>query len=247
MKVNQKQRRATRKKIIQAAVGVMIEKGVKSATMREIAKLAGIGDATIYNYFPTKEAIIYGYYEDSCDAAVEQVNRIEGFAGYTLQEQLQSLLETMLTQFLADREFIQTTFTRTFITPGPNQARTKSIRKRFFTMVQEILYRAEANGDIPEMVFGDITSQMFWDYYLAIVAYWLKDQSDQFTDTTVLVDLSLDLACAMLKSGLLNKAFSMASFLFKTHVLSRMDLFTEQIATINRMKRQFMGDDDEDE
>ena len=92
MKVNQKQRLATRKKIIDAAVGVIIEKGFKSATMREIAKQAGIGDATIYNYFPTKEAILYGYYEDRLASAVEQVGGIEGFAGYTFQEQLQSLL-----------------------------------------------------------------------------------------------------------------------------------------------------------
>ena len=114
-------------------------------------------------------------------------------------------------------------------------------------MVRQMFRAAEEKGEIPEMVFGDILSQLFWDYYLAMVAYWLKDQSDQFANTTILVDLSLDMICAVLKSGLFNKAFNMASFLFKNHILSRMDLFTDQIATVSRMKKQFMGDIDEDE
>jgi AcrR family transcriptional regulator len=246
MKVNQKQRLATRKKIIDAAVEIIISKGVKSATMREIAKSAGIGDATIYNYFPTKEAIIYGYYEDGLAAAMVQVNGIEGFDAYNLQEQLQSLLESLLTNFLADREFVQATFTRVFFGLSQNYNRLKPIRKRFIGFVKEILESAESREEIPEIVFADMLGQLFWDYYMAMVSYWLKDTSDQFANTTVLVDLSLDLTCTMIKSGFFNKAFSMATFLFKNHVLSRMDLLADKFSTISRIKDQFMGEADED-
>lgn len=241
MKVTQKQRLATRKKIIAAAVEIIILKGVKSATMREIAKAAGIGDATIYNYFPTKDAIVYGYYEDCLDAAVEQVKGIEGFEGYSLQEQLQSLVETVLTLFLADREFVQTTFTQIFFGLSPGHTRLKPIRRQFFLIIGEIFQAAEAREEIPEIVFSEILNQLFWDYFIAMVAYWLRDGSDQFTDTTVLIDLSLDLICTVIKSGFFNKAFNIASFLFKNHILSRMDLFAEQLAAFQGVKRQFMG------
>lgn len=246
MKVTQKQRLATRKKIIGAAVAVMIVKGVKAATMREIAKSAGIGDATIYNYFPTKEAIIYGFYEDCLDAAVVQAKSIEGFDGFTLQEQLQSLMENVLTLFLADREFVQATFTGVFFGLSQSHTRLKPIRRQFLAFVKEIFQTAEARDEIPGIVFGDILHQLFWDYFVAVVAYWRRDDSDQFANTTVLIDLSLDLTLTVIKSGFFNKAFDMASFLFKNHILSRMDLFTEKFAAARSMKQQFMGAGDEE-
>ena len=245
MKVTRKQQLATRKKIIEAAVDIIIAKGIKSATMREIAKSAGIGDATIYNYFPTKEAIIYGYYEDSLDVAVAQVKNIDGFDSFSLQEQLQSFMETVLTLFLADREFVQTTFNQIFFGLGQGHARLKPIRRQFIQMVDEIFKAAESRGEVPEIVFSDMLFQLLWEYFLAMAAYWLRDDSDQFANTTILLDLSLDLTCTVIQSGMFNKAFDMASFLFKNHVLSRMDMFTEQIETFRNMRRQFRGSDRE--
>ena len=246
MKVNEKQRIATRKKIINAAVEVIIEKGLKTASMREIAKLAGIGDATIYNYFPTKEALIYGYYEDRIETAVDQMKKIDGVADFTLQEQLQSLVEGVLEQFLADREFVQATFTQVFFGFSQSHARMKPIRRQFHDVVKGMFEGAEDRGEIPDIVFGDVLYQLFWDYFVTITAYWSKDDSDQFANTSILLDMSLDLTCTVIKSGLFNKAFDMASFLFKNHILSRMDIFADQIATVSRMKKQFMGDADED-
>ena len=56
MKISKKQQKENRTKIIAATVDLVISKDLKSATMREIARKAGVGDATIYNYFSTKEA-----------------------------------------------------------------------------------------------------------------------------------------------------------------------------------------------
>jgi len=50
---SEKNKAKTRIKILEASVDVIIEKGYKSASMREIARRAGVGDATIYNYFPS--------------------------------------------------------------------------------------------------------------------------------------------------------------------------------------------------
>jgi AcrR family transcriptional regulator len=54
----------------------MIEKGFKSATMREIARRSEIGDTTIYNYFPNKESILYAYYEDHFLSCAEKLKNI---------------------------------------------------------------------------------------------------------------------------------------------------------------------------
>lgn len=50
-------------KILEGAQGVMREKGVRAVTTHAIAAAAGANVASIYQYFPNKEAIIQALYE----------------------------------------------------------------------------------------------------------------------------------------------------------------------------------------
>lgn len=46
--------------ILDAATKVIADKGIDGATMEEIAATAELGKATIYNYFPSKQALLVG-------------------------------------------------------------------------------------------------------------------------------------------------------------------------------------------
>ena len=48
--------------ILNAALELLVEKGVHNTPMSEIAKAAGTGMGTIYNYFPNKEKLINEIY-----------------------------------------------------------------------------------------------------------------------------------------------------------------------------------------
>jgi AcrR family transcriptional regulator len=240
MKISQDQKEANRKALITAAVDIISEKGFKAATMRQIAKAAGMGEATIYNYFPTKEAILYAYYEDHMADCVEELGSIPDFNTFSLQEQLQSLFDTSLNRYLADREFVAQTFQTVLLGSSRNWARMKVIRNTFLEAVNDMLSAAAEAGEIPDQVFQDLMGQFFMDAYIGIIHYWLSDTSDGFANTHVLSDRGLDLACAMLKAGVANKLFDMAVFLFKTHVLSRMDFFIDPLKNAALMKRRFM-------
>lgn len=57
--LNNKNRESEKKKkILNSAIKIFGEKGFQNATIAEIAKEAGIGDATIYEYFKNKEDIL---------------------------------------------------------------------------------------------------------------------------------------------------------------------------------------------
>ncbi len=53
-----------REVILNAAIELLIKKGVHNTPMSEIAKAAGTGMGTIYNYFPNKEVLINEIYMD---------------------------------------------------------------------------------------------------------------------------------------------------------------------------------------
>lgn len=240
MKINKEQKDENRKKIIRAAVDIFTEKGIRSATMKAIARSAGVGDATIYNYSPTKESILFGYYQEHMQDVTKKLKSIQDFHTFGFQEQLQTVMETSLELYLADREFVAETSNAVFLSFSSSYRQLKPIRQSFYRIIHEIFEAAIEAGEIPDQVLLEISHQFFWDYYIAVVHYWLNDISEQFTNTTVLIDKSLDLGCSMIKSGIANKIFDIMTFLFKQHVLSKMDLFMDKVQTARSVKRRFM-------
>lgn len=241
MKISHEQKQKNRGIIIRAAVDLIAGKGFKSATMREIAKTAGFGDATIYNYFSTKEAILFAYYDDHFQSGIDCLKSIDGFNEYTLAEQIQTFFETSLDLFLPNREFVQESFNLVFFTFSQNYTLLKPIQTSFTDIINDMFQAAIQVDEIPTQVFQEMICLFFWDYYVGIVMYWLNDTSDQFTDTSVLIDKSIDLIYTFLKAGVTNKVFDIAIFLFKNHVLSQMNTFKDQIDKIQGLKRAFTG------
>ncbi len=240
MKISSKQKMETRQTIIQAAVDIIIEKGFRAASMRAIARQAGVGDATIYNYFPTKEALLYGYYFDALEQAQSEMEQVEVLEEYDLRERLQLLFETVLGDFLADREFVAETFPSIFFHPIPAGKEARAIRTLFINIADSQLQAAIDSGDIPEVLLRELLCHFIWDFFVAVVLYWVKDDSEQFCNTTIFIDKSLDLGYTMLKSGVLDKATGLLSFLFKSHVLGKIDLIMEERENFNRIKKEFM-------
>jgi TetR/AcrR family fatty acid metabolism transcriptional regulator len=63
-----------RRQIITSAIKIFGEKGFQNATIAEIAKDAGIGDATIYEYFKSKEDLLLAIPVEITKELIPQIN-----------------------------------------------------------------------------------------------------------------------------------------------------------------------------
>jgi len=241
MKVSQSAKEKTKAKILEEAVNLIIEKGFKSASMREMAKNAGVSNPTIYNYFPTKEKILYAYVEQKHKETAMILQEIEDFNTYSLREQLQTLIETELELYLEDREFIMQISDMVFHSGGLKLDTLYENNKVFTDMVADMLSIAIEAEEIPRPPFEEHLPRLFWDYYIMVVAYWVKDDSEMFENTTQFIDHSLGVIEALLESNLLNKANDLGMFLFKTHLLSALEKFSVKKTGFSKLKRKLRG------
>lgn len=244
MKINEQDKQLTKVRILAAAVDVITIRGFKNATMREIAKEAKVGDATIYNYFPTKEKLLYGYCEYVQQEVLRELKEISNFHEYSLQEQLQQLVETNLRLWLPAREFLQQVFELSFGAPLVGFTHIEETKRLFTAMVVDLLDAAIEAGEIPEQPYRELLPRLFWDYMTGILAYWLKDSSENFANTTQVIDRSMDIIAHILQTGMVGKLLDLASFLFRTHIMAHADLLSSianppELATT---KRRFMED-----
>jgi AcrR family transcriptional regulator len=241
MKISRSAKEKTKEKILEEAVNLIIEKGFKNASMREMAKNAGVSNPTIYNYFPTKEKILYAYIEQKHKETAEILQGIEDFNTYSLREQLQTLIETELELYLEDREFLIQISEMAFHSSGVKIESLYAINNVFTDMVADMLEIAIEAGEIDEPPFKEYMPKLFWDYFIAVVAYWVKDDSEMFENTTQYIDHSMGVVEALLKSQILNKASDLGMFLFKTHFLTSLEKFSAKKASFDGLKRELKG------
>ena len=101
-KVSDAHLEARRRSILSAAAQVFSCKGVESATMAEIASLAGISPGAIYRYFDSKEALARGCLSENSYAVTSQWKR-ESVSGSDAWSDFRQLSRSTFS-FIADPE-----------------------------------------------------------------------------------------------------------------------------------------------
>ena len=85
-------RAAVRDATLDTTAALVVEHGLASVTMSQIAEQTGIGRATLYKYFPDVEAIMVAWHERQVTGHVEHLASVRNQAG-DATERLEAVLE----------------------------------------------------------------------------------------------------------------------------------------------------------
>lgn len=218
MRTSKAQQTKNQGALIRAAVDLMTEQGFDGTTMKQIARAANLGDATIYKYFPSKEKLVFAYFEQAAVSAIAQMQATPGQQDFELQERMQLLIDSLLEVLLADREFVA--LARALLDRSPLLMLSGDMpgKTALKTEFLALLTHAETSQEIVPCGFKPSLSSLLADYSFALIAYWLRDDSDNFGNTTQLIDLSLGVLVLALRSGLVDKAIDLGSFVVRSQL-----------------------------
>jgi AcrR family transcriptional regulator len=219
MKISKKEKLKNRKRIVQIAIELIGSNGYKKSSMRKIAKKAKIGEATIYNYFPTKEHIIFEYYHSLQVETRRKILELEEFNTFSLKEQIEHLIGVELELMLENRAFVLEVYREIFYKSFYHSELQRGTDE-FLDMVGELIDIAIEVGEIEPIEFTPTLRHLFGDYFFGVIYYWIHDESENFDNTSIMLDRSLEVIYAVLKSGLISKLEELFSFVVKTHVLN---------------------------
>lgn len=141
--------RYNRDHILDVAREVFATEGL-NAPMREVARRAGVGPATLYRHFPTKEALATEAFSDqmqACDAILA-----EGLADADPWRAFRMMIEKICEVHARDRGFT-TAFTANF----PHAIDFAAHRERSLVSIAELARRAKLAGALrPDFVLDDL-------------------------------------------------------------------------------------------
>jgi AcrR family transcriptional regulator len=91
-----------RNEIFDASVHLILKKGFKATSMREIAEAAGVGKSTLYDYFKSKDEILISYFEDAIQELTDQAREIID-QDLDISEKLRKILEMHLSYLIDNK------------------------------------------------------------------------------------------------------------------------------------------------
>jgi AcrR family transcriptional regulator len=184
-----KKSEATRKRLLSRALVLFQKKGVEHTTMRDIAKAAGLSLGAAYYYFPSKDALVFSFYEDNQRDMEELAARATG----TLREKLGALFHGKLESIKPHRKMLGAIVQR-LVDPGdPVSAfsqQSRQVRARAISVIAGTL-------DLGDEL-RPLAAHALWLLMLALMLVYINDDSPGEARTHGLVDDALDLVVPML-------------------------------------------------
>lgn len=93
-----------RHEIFKSSVALIFKQGFAATSMQEIARAAGVGKSTLYDYFSTKDHVLLFVFEEELGILQEQAESIAAQA-IPAQEKLTKILENHLEFLIKNKNF----------------------------------------------------------------------------------------------------------------------------------------------
>jgi AcrR family transcriptional regulator len=192
----------TKREILRAALKLFAERGFYRTTTKAISREAGIAEGTLFNYFETKEDLALYFLEEELAGIIAWYDRDRRLQRAQLAEKLFAIIHHLLERLAPYEEFIGAVYLRALSPTSKLSALSLSAQERnlrYLRFIREILAAAEAAGEIPRV--GDMGAYSFGLFHLAMITYWLQDQSPGKEATLAMLDRCLKLATHVLRQG----------------------------------------------
>lgn len=133
--------------ILTAAADVLAERGYHGMSLDEIAERLDLTKATLYHYFPSKEALVSACLEAIATRSNERLAEVAAGSEGTAAERLQRLIVTQLVIIVRDQPQMARMFLQPMDWPESYRQRTKALRRQHDEIFRSVVRDGIASGE----------------------------------------------------------------------------------------------------
>jgi AcrR family transcriptional regulator len=168
--------------ILTAAADVLAERGYHGMSLDEIAERLDLTKATLYHYFPSKEALVSACLEGIATRSNERLAAVATDVAGTAAERLHRLIVTQLLIIVREQPQMARMFLQPMDWPESYRQRTKALRRQHDEIFRSVVRDGIASGefDVDETIaMHDLHGAMNY------VPVWFKARRKKDVDATV--------------------------------------------------------------
>lgn len=166
----ERKKRATRSKILSCARRLFEKNGYEETSIEEITELSDVSKGTFFNYFSSKESLLFGIAEEEVADIFDMMEDTSFLVSNTL-EKIESILERLLIDSIP---YLHLTGRVVFMTIISNQ-KEKSPFSRIRKVLEELIVEAQSLGVIKkDNSKEDIATTLMGTYY-GVIFKWFEE------------------------------------------------------------------------
>lgn len=174
-----------KRQLYEVALKLIGDKGFEKATLREMAKLAGVSPGLFYKYFPNKQAIVLELHEDLTS---DMERRCQNIAAGTWMERSTQTLQISLETLVEYREELKSLIP---VLVGAEDQNVFSGFSQFSRLrVQSLFIDAISHSkNPPKKELIEPLGRLTYLVHLAVLLFWLLDKSEMQKSTEEIIKM----------------------------------------------------------
>lgn len=180
MSLREKKKIETKNRIFEVSGKLFKTKGFENTTIDEVTKEAGIAKGTFFNYFPTKEALIFYFAEQKAEL-IYDLTENEAIEHLPTKERIKKLLVALAESYEKDKDLTKLLFFeyRRYIERSrPVLDKERSPHYRLTKVLLDILQEGIEKRDVKESIEIAMAAETINAVYFHTLMVWLKSEND---------------------------------------------------------------------
>jgi len=181
-------------RILNAAERVFAEKGIYRARVSEIAKLAGVAEGTVYEYFGNKEDLLLSIPDRHLRRFMDGLPEV--FEIKTPIRKLRRFTEYYFSTFSKERDFLKTFLIQIQLTRRFYETEQFEFFVKFFHIIEEIVEEGRSRGCFCPDVNPRVFRNLFIGTFNNLTLSWFVIPGDRHIDKMQRIDEVANLLCS---------------------------------------------------
>ena len=156
----------TRQKVLEAARNLFAERGYEPATIRDIAKAAGMSTGAVFANFQDKAELFETVLNEEMEAAGEVLRDAAQIKG-PVDQRLIAGLTAGYARDLGHLPLVQAIVARSWFQPVASELRARGAIKGLLVTIGDVLRDGVRKGELSDKADIRLLSEMIWDAYLS--------------------------------------------------------------------------------
>ena len=155
----------SRRRLIEAAKRLIMERGYEGATVRDIAARAGLSTGAVFASFNDKAELFDEVLTADCEAQVAAMQAAAAGIG-TVQERLLRVLSAGVAFHLAQPQLLRAALSVSWSRGLSGEFGDRPVRDAASDMIRQVLDAGVAAGELGPGLDRDLAADMLWDCYV---------------------------------------------------------------------------------
>ena len=156
----------TRQKVLDAARSLFAERGYEPATIRDIAKGAGMSTGAVFANFQDKAELFEAVLTEDMTRLAEVVEAAAP-EGEPVRQRLVSALSAGYHSSLDQLPLFQAIVARSWFQPLAAETRARAVTKQVLAVITDILRSGVSAGELSQDADVPLLTELVWDAYLS--------------------------------------------------------------------------------